>query len=65
MTNELTTQELLDMIKSGKEAAPWADAVRMNFTNAQKLGMPAKVFGLELIAMDEGFPADYLLVGGK
>ena len=65
MTSELTTKDLLDMIKAGKEAAPWADAVRMNIANAQKLGMPAEVFGLELIVMDEGFPDDYLLVGGK
>ena len=33
MINELTTQVLLDMIKAGKEAAPWADAVRMNITD--------------------------------
>ena len=65
MMNELTTKDLLDMIKAGKEAAPWADAVRMNIANAKKLGMPAEVLGLELIAMDEGFPNNYLLVGGK
>ena len=65
MTNELTTQELLDMIRAGKEAAPWADAVRMNITNARKLGMPAKVLGLELIVMDKVFPDNYILVGGK
>ena len=65
MMNELTTQDLLDMIKAGKDAAPWADAVRINIANAQKLGMPAEVLGLELIVMDEGFPGDYLLVGGK
>ncbi len=65
MKNELTTQDLLDMIKAGKEEAPWADAVKMNIANAKKLGMPTEVLGLELIAMDEGFPDDYLLVGGK
>ena len=65
MMNELTTQDLLDMIKVGKDAAPWADAVRMNITNAQKLGMPAEVLGLELIAMDINFPDDFLLVGSK
>ena len=65
MKNELTMQDLLDMITAGKEAAPWADAVKMNITNARKLGMPAEVLGLELIAMDEGFPDDYILVGGK
>ena len=65
MMNELTTQDLLDMIKAGKDAAPWADAVRINIANAQKLGMPAEVLGLELIVMDEGFPDGYLLVGGK
>ena len=59
----MTKQVLLDMIKAGKEAAPWANAVRMSIANAKMLGMPPEVCGLEVIVMDKDFPEDYLLVG--
>ena len=51
----MTEQELMEMIKAGKEAAPWANAVRMSVANAKKLGMPAVVSGLEVIVMDEEY----------
>ena len=61
----MTEQELMEMIKAGKEAAPWANAVRMSVANAKKLGMPAVVSGLEVIVMDEEYPDEYLLVGER
>ena len=61
----MTKQELLEMIKAGKESAPWANTVRMSAANAKTLGMPAAVLGLEVIAMEDPYPDDYLLVGEK
>ena len=63
-TMELTRQELLEMIAEVLNAAPGMDTIRMSDYNARKLGMPGEVFGRRVIAMDDPFPDDYILVGG-
>ena len=63
-TTELTRQELLEMIEEVLNAGHGMDTIRMSYSNAKKLGMPAKVFGCKIIAMDDPFPEHYILAGG-
>ena len=60
----MTKQELLEMIKTVLEANPAADIIRMSYANAKTLGMPATVYGRDVVVMDEGFPDNCILTGG-
>ena len=60
----MSKRELLRMIHLLKKENPGADVVRMSLANFRTLGMPAKVYGLEVLPVDNGFPDNYILTGG-
>ena len=64
-TSELTRQELLEMIKEVLKAGPSMNTVRVSYSNAKKLGRPTELFGCKVIAMDDLFPDQYILAGGR